>query len=41
MLVVHPRHGVIRHEELYLGTVEQGSMYGGPASVVRPEWAVA
>jgi hypothetical protein len=41
LLVVHPRHGVIRHEELYLGTPEQGSMYGGPANVARSEWQAA
>lgn len=35
MLVVHARHGVISHQEIYLGTPEEGSLYAGPASLVR------
>lgn len=35
MLVVHERHGVISHQEIYLGVPEEGSLYAGPASLVR------
>jgi hypothetical protein len=38
MLVVHPRHGVIEERSLYLGSEDEGSLYAGPASVVRPKW---
>lgn len=38
MLVVHPRHGVIAEMPIYLGTSDEGSLYGGPATVIRPEW---
>lgn len=38
MLVVHPRHGVINHQELHLGDPAEGSLYAGPATVVRPQW---
>jgi len=38
MLVVHPRHGVITEQPLYLGAPEEGSLYTGPATVVRPQW---
>jgi hypothetical protein len=38
MLVVHPRHGVINEQPLYLGVPSEGSHYQGPASVVRPQW---
>lgn len=41
MLVVHPRHGVIEEKPLYLGAPDEGSLYAGPASVVRPTWADA
>ena len=37
MLVVHERHGVISHQEIYLGVPEEGSLYAGPASLVRGE----
>lgn len=36
MLVVHERNGVIEHKELYLGHPSEGSIYSGPAVVVRP-----
>jgi hypothetical protein len=36
MLIVHPQHGVIADQPIYLGTPEEGSLYAGPASVVRP-----
>lgn len=36
MLVVHERNGVIEHKELYLGHPSEGSIYAGPAVVVRP-----
>lgn len=39
MLVVHPRHGVINEQPLYLGAPSEGSLYAGPASVVRPMWS--
>lgn len=35
-LVVHPEHGVINEQPLYLGHPSEGSLYMGPASVVRP-----
>lgn len=38
MLVVHPQHGVIDEKPLYLGVPAEGSLYAGPASVVRPAW---
>lgn len=41
MLVVHPRHGVIEEHPLYLGDADEGSLYGGPASLVRPQWGDA
>lgn len=34
-LVVHPEHGVINEQPLYLGHPSEGSLYAGPASVVR------
>ncbi len=37
-LVVHPEHGVINDQPIYLGHPEEGSLYAGPASVVRPQW---
>ena len=37
-LVVHPEHGVINEQPLYLGHPSEGSLYMGPASVVRPQW---
>lgn len=39
MLVVHPRRGVITEQPLYLGSPEEGSLYAGPATVVRPQWS--
>lgn len=36
MLVVHPEHGVINEQPLYLGHPSEGSLYAGPATVVRP-----
>lgn len=39
MLIVHPRHGVIADQPLYLGHPQEGSLYAGPASVVRPQWS--
>lgn len=41
MLVVHPRHGVIQEMPLYLGAPDEGSLYSGPATVVRPQWGEA
>jgi len=38
MLVVHPRQGVISHQEINLGVPSEGSHYHGPATVVRPTW---
>jgi hypothetical protein len=38
MLVVHERHGVIAHQEIYLGHPSEGSLYAGPAALVRPQW---
>lgn len=38
MLIVHPRHGVIDHMELHLGAPDEGSLYAGPATVIRPQW---
>jgi hypothetical protein len=38
MLIVHPRHGVIEEKPLYLGTPDEGSLYMGPTSIVRPRW---
>lgn len=38
MLIVHPRHGVIADMPLYLGAPDEGSLYAGPASVIRPQW---
>lgn len=38
MLVVNPRHGVITEMPLYLGAPEEGSLYAGPATLVRPQW---
>jgi hypothetical protein len=39
MLVVHPRHGVIVEQPLYLGAQSEGSHYAGPASIIRPSFA--
>lgn len=36
MLTVHPRHGVIDEQPLYLGAPDEGSLYLGPATLVRP-----
>lgn len=36
MLVVHEKNGVIEHKELYLGHPSEGSIYAGPAVVMRP-----
>lgn len=36
MLVVHPHYGVINEVPLYLGARGEGSIYEGPATVVRP-----
>jgi hypothetical protein len=38
LLVVHPRHGVINEMALYLGAPGEGSLYAGPASLVRPSF---
>jgi hypothetical protein len=38
MLVVHERNGVIAHQEIYLGHPSEGSLYAGPAALVRPQW---
>jgi len=38
MLVVHPRLGVISEQPLWLGAPDEGSLYAGPATVVRPQW---
>lgn len=40
-LVVHAEHGVISEQPLYLGHPSEGSMYAGPASVIRPQWQEA
>lgn len=37
MLVVNQRHGVIDHLELHLGHQSEGSLYAGPATIMRPE----
>lgn len=37
-LVVHPEHGVINDQPIYLGSPDEGSLYMGPSSVVRPQW---
>jgi hypothetical protein len=41
MLIVHPHYGVIDWKPLYLGIPSEGSLYGGPASIVRPVWSEA
>ena len=38
MLTVHSEHGVINEQPLYLGHPSEGSLYAGPASVIRPQW---
>lgn len=38
LLVVHSHYGVIDERPLYLGHPKEGSLYHGPASVVRPLW---
>lgn len=38
MLTIHPEHGVINEQPLYLGHQTEGSLYAGPASVIRPQW---
>lgn len=39
MFVVHPRRGIIMWEPIYLGVPGEGSLYAGPASIVRPAWS--
>ena len=39
MLVVHPKRGVIIERPIYLGAPEEGSLYAGPATVIRPTWS--
>lgn len=41
MLIVHPHHGVIVDQPIYLGVPDEGSLYAGPASIVRPQWGEA
>jgi hypothetical protein len=41
LLVVHPHHGVIQEMPLYLGHPDEGSLYMGPATLVRPQWGEA
>lgn len=41
MLTVHPRLGVIDEQPLYLGAPDEGSLYLGPASLVRPVFDAA
>jgi hypothetical protein len=36
LLAVHPKHGVVGEHPLYLGHESEGSLYAGPATVVRP-----
>lgn len=38
MLIVNAHYGVIQEQPLYLGVPSEGSLYSGPASVIRPVW---